>query len=392
MTARSPNRLKNTTPPKKPLSILRLVRATWPRPGGKRNCVMNAINHSAAAPNMDRKDPLARRLLKLIGAENLSLMIALAIMVALICSQTEFFFSARNILNIGQNMAVMGLIAVGMTLVIVSAGLDISVGSIAGCASVVCALMVSQAGTVLGGVAFGIGIGAILGLINATIINYLRVNPVVATLATFSAFRGVAFLIAPGGRPVGALDPNLAWLGSGRILQIGSFPGLPVAFIILIIAAIAGHFIMTSTVFGRSIYSMGGNPAAARLAGIKLTRMRFIIYAISGALSGLAGVIVTARTSSGQPASGTQGLELEAITAVFLGGALLAGGKGTIMGTMLAVLLLATLSNGMNLLGIPTFYQLVAKGLLLVIAVAIGQWRLARAERRQARLAATGGN
>ncbi|WP_157832001.1 ABC transporter permease [Thalassospira marina] len=353
---------------------------------------MNAINHSAAAPNMDRKDPLARRLLKLIGAENLSLMIALAIMVALICSQTEFFFSARNILNIGQNMAVMGLIAVGMTLVIVSAGLDISVGSIAGCASVVCALMVSQAGTVLGGVAFGIGIGAILGLINATIINYLRVNPVVATLATFSAFRGVAFLIAPGGRPVGALDPNLAWLGSGRILQIGSFPGLPVAFIILIIAAIAGHFIMTSTVFGRSIYSMGGNPAAARLAGIKLTRMRFIIYAISGALSGLAGVIVTARTSSGQPASGTQGLELEAITAVFLGGALLAGGKGTIMGTMLAVLLLATLSNGMNLLGIPTFYQLVAKGLLLVIAVAIGQWRLARAERRQARLAATGGN
>lgn len=113
--------------------------------------------------------------------------------------------------------------------------------------------------------------------------------------------------------------------------------------------------------------------------------MRFYIYAISGALSGLAGVIVTARTSSGQPASGTQGLELEAITAVFLGGALLAGGKGTVFGTMLAVLLLATLSNGMNLLGIPTFYQLVAKGLLLVLAVAIGQWRLARSEKQQSK-------
>jgi ribose transport system permease protein/L-arabinose transport system permease protein len=230
-----------------------------------------------------------------------------------------------------------------------------------------------------------------LGVINATIITFLRVNPVVATLATFSAFRGIAFLIAPGGRPVGVLDPELAWLGSGRLLQAGEFPGIPVAFVILVIVAIGGHFLMSSTVFGRSIYSMGGNADAARLAGINLTRMKYAIYAISGALSGLAGVIVTARTSSGQPASGTQGLELEAITSVFLGGALLAGGKGTIVGSMLAVLLLATLSNGMNLLGIPTFYQLVAKGLLLVLAVAIGQWRLARSEKQQAKLTAAGG-
>lgn len=345
---------------------------------------------TAQAPS-DRQ-PLHQRFMQFVGAENLSLVIALIIMVALIASQTEFFFSARNLLNIGQNMAVVGLIAIGMTLVIVSAGLDISVGSIAGCASVVCALMVTQVGTVVGGVFFGVCIGIVLGLVNASIISLLRVNPVVATLATFSAFRGVAFLIAPDGRPIGVLDPTLALLGSGRLFQVGDFPGVPIAFIILIVVAIIAHFVMTSTVFGRSIYSMGGNPTAARLAGINLTRMRYYIYAISGALSGLAGVIVTARTSSGQPASGTQGLELEAITAVFLGGALLAGGKGTIVGTMLAVLLLATLSNGMNLLGIPTFYQLVAKGLLLVIAVAIGQWRIARSEKAQARLAASGGS
>ena len=328
-----------------------------------------------------------KRFINFVGSENLSLIIALIIMVALIASQTEFFFSPRNLLNIGQNMAVVGLIAVGMTMVIVSAGLDISVGSIAGCASVACALIVTQYGTVSGGVVVGIGFGALFGLINAVIISYLRVNPVVATLATFSAFRGIAFLIAPGGRPVGVLDPTLGFLGSGRIFQFEGFPGIPVAFLILVLVAVVAHFVMTSTVFGRAIYSMGGNPVAARLAGINLTRMRFYIYAISGALSGLAGVIVTARTSSGQPASGTQGLELEAITAVFLGGALLAGGKGTVMGTMLAVLLLATLSNGMNLLGIPTFYQLVAKGLLLVLAVAIGQWRLARDEKKQAKLA-----
>lgn len=333
---------------------------------------------------------IIKRVTSFIGAENLSLIIALVIMVALITTQTEFFFSARNLMNIGQNMAVVGLIAVGMTLVIVSAGLDISVGSIAGCASVVCALMVTQLDTVIGGTAAGMGIGVILGLINATIISVLRVNPVVATLATFSAFRGIAFLIAPGGRPVGVLDPTLAWLGSGRLFQTADFPGVPVAFLLLIIVACVAHFVMTSTVFGRSIYSMGGNPVAARLAGINLNRMRYAIYAISGALSGLAGVLVTARTSSGQPASGTQGLELEAITAVFLGGALMAGGKGTIVGSMLAVLLLATLSNGMNLVGIPTFYQLVAKGLLLVLAVAIGQWRLARSEKHQSKLAAAG--
>lgn len=335
-----------------------------------------------------RPENLLLRITRFVGAENLSLIIALLILVTVIGAQTEFLFSSRNLFNIAQNMAVVGLIAVGMTLVIVSAGLDISVGSIAGCASVVCALIVTGVGSVAGGLAGGIAIGLVLGLGNALIINYLRVNAVVATLATMSAFRGVAFLIAPEGRPVGVLDPTFALLGSGRFLQVGDFPGIPIAFAILVGVAVVAHFGMSSTVFGRSVYSMGGNPAAARLAGINLNRMRLWIYAISGALSGLAGVIVTARTSSGQPASGTQGLELEAITAVFLGGALLAGGKGTIVGSMLAVLLLAVLSNGMNLLGIPTFYQLVAKGLLLVLAVAIGQWRMALAESRQARLTA----
>lgn len=327
--------------------------------------------------------------LALIGAENLSLLIALVILVAIIASQDGNFFTARNLFNIGQNMAVTGIVAVGMTIVIVSSGLDISVGSIAGCASVAVGLMVTGVGSIAGGIAAGVALGAGLGLVNASIINYLRVNPVVATLATLSAFRGVAFLLAPDGKPIGVLDQTFAQLGSGRILQVAGFPGVPIAFAILLVVAVLGHLVLSSTVFGRSVYSMGGNPAAARLAGIDLNRMRLAIYTISGALAGLAGVIITARTSSGQPLSGT-GLELEAITAVFLGGALLAGGKGTVMGTMLAVLLLAVLSNGMNLLGIPTFYQLVAKGLLLVVAVAIGQWRMALAERRQSRATAGG--
>lgn len=352
----------------------------------KRN--MAEIMSSEELPGRSKTKSGLQTALGFIGPENLSLIIALAVLVAMIASQTPYFFEPRNLMNIGMNLSVVGILGVGMTIVIVSSGLDISVGSIAGAASVVSAMMVTMAGTVPGGVLAGVAMGAVLGMLNAVIINWLRVNPVVATLATFSAYRGLAFLIAPGGRPIGVLDQDFAWLGSGRVLEAGAFPGVPVSLIMLTLIAVVGHFVLGSTVFGRSVYAMGGNPAAARLAGVNLNRMRFYIYSISGALAGLAGILVTARTSSGQPASGTQGLELEAITAVFLGGALLAGGKGTVVGTMLAVLLLATLSNGMNLLGIPTFYQLVAKGFLLVVAVAIGQWRVTRAERAQARAAA----
>jgi len=351
--------------------------------------MMTNMSSSSIQPTTSG-NPL-KAITRFVGAENLSLIIALVLLVALIASQTPFFFAPRNLMNIGMNLSVVGLLGVGMTIVIVSGALDISVGSIAGVASVVSAMLVTYAGTVFGGVAFGVLAGALLGVVNAAIITYLRVNAVVATLATLSAYRGLAFLIAPEGRPIGVLDQNFAWLGSGRILEGGGFPGIPVSLLLLIVIAAIGHFVMSSTVFGRSVYSMGGNPAAARLAGINLNRMKFYIFTISGALAGLAGVLVTARTSSGQPASGTQGLELEAITAVFLGGAILAGGKGTVVGTMLAVVLLATLSNGMNLLGIPTFYQLVAKGFLLVVAVAIGQWRMARAEKAQARAAAATG-
>lgn len=350
---------------------------------------MTNVSHQTTEARSVGSNPL-KVIARFIGAENLSLMIALVLLVALIASQTPFFFAPRNLMNIGMNLSVVGLLGVGMTIVIVSGALDISVGSIAGVASVVSAMLVTYVGTVVGGIGAGILAGATLGVVNAAIISYLRVNAVVATLATLSAYRGLAFLIAPEGRPIGVLDQDFALLGSGRVFEGGGFPGIPISLLLLVGIALVGHFVMSSTVFGRSVYSMGGNPAAARLAGINLTRMRFYIFTISGALAGLAGVLVTARTSSGQPASGTQGLELEAITAVFLGGAILAGGKGTIFGTMLAVVLLATLSNGMNLLGIPTFYQLVAKGFLLVVAVAIGQYRMAHAERAQARAAMSG--
>jgi ribose/xylose/arabinose/galactoside ABC-type transport system permease subunit len=244
----------------------------------------------------------------------------------------------------------------------------------------------------------GIIAGALCGVINGLIVTRLRVNPIIATLGTLAAFAGFAFLIAPDGKPVGVLtQPEFTWLAQGRFLTSvavptlggGKWTGIPVLTVILVIVAVLVHIIMTYTDFGRAIYAIGGNATAARLAGINISRVRTLMYMLSGGIAGLAGVLLTARTTSGNPVNGT-GLELQAITAVFLGGAATAGGKGTIFGTFLAVILVGVLNNGMNLLGFNTFVQRIALGFLLVAAVAISQWRQARAERARTQIAGRG--
>jgi ribose/xylose/arabinose/galactoside ABC-type transport system permease subunit len=245
-------------------------------------------------------------------------------------------------------------------------------------------------------VAAGIIAGCLAGVVNGLIVTVLRVNPIIATLGTLAAFSGVAFLLAADGKPIGVLtQPEFTWLAQGRFLTNAHIPtlggskwtGIPVLTVILILVAIFVHILMTYTDFGRAIYAIGGNATAARLAGINLSRVRVLMYVLSGGIAGLAGVLLTARTTSGNPINGT-GLELQAITAVFLGGAATAGGKGTVVGTFLAVILVGVLNNGMNLLGFNTFVQRVALGLLLIAAVAISQWRQARAERARTRIAA----
>jgi ribose/xylose/arabinose/galactoside ABC-type transport system permease subunit len=326
-----------------------------------------------------------------IGVENLSLLIALGCVVAIIAAQTDKFFLPQNLLNsLGQNIAVLGLVAVGQTVIIVAAALDISVGSIAGVASVVAAIVVGETGAMQLGLAAGILAGLVAGLVNGLIITLFRVNSIIATLGTLAAFKGLAFLIAPDGKPVGVgTEPTFTWLGSGRFFQFDGFVGVPVLLVILVVVALAVHLLMRYTTFGRSIYAIGGNPKAAHLAGIDIRRVQLTMFAMSGAIAGLAGVLITARTTAGNPNNG-QGLELQAITAVFLGGAATSGGKGTVVGTILAVLLIGVLQNGMNLLGVNTFYQDVARGLLLIGAVAISQWRSARAERVRVRAASAG--
>jgi ribose transport system permease protein/L-arabinose transport system permease protein len=318
------------------------------------------------------------------------------------------FFSWQNLWNsLAQAIVIVGLLAVGQTMVIIAGALDISVGSIASIGSVVAASVLVGVGTVgalhilprnsvFFAVLGGMLAGAIAGLINGLIVTKLRVNATIATLGTLAAFAGFAFLLAPEGKPIGVVtQPAFTWLAQGRLLTWLPIPplggsrwtGIPVLTIIFLVVALLIHVVMTYTDYGRAIYAIGANATAARLAGINLTRVRVLMYVLSGSIAGLAGVLLTSRTTSGNPINGT-GLELQAITAVFLGGAATAGGKGTIFGTFLAVILVGILNNGMNLLGFNTFAQRVALGLLLVAAVAVSQWRQARAEHVRTQIAA----
>jgi len=357
---------------------------------------------------------LLARALGFVGADNLSLIFALILLIFLITVASGWFGMAggakfvtwQNLMNsLAQAIVIVGLLAIGETVVIIAGALDISIGSIASIGSVVAASVLVGTGTVgamhifpvgntFVAVLAGILAGVIAGAINGAIVTALRVNPTIATLGTLAAFAGFAFLLAPDGKPIGVVtQPDFTWLAQGRFLTDVAIPklggsnwtGIPVLTVILVLVAILINIVMRYTDFGRAIYAIGGNATAARLAGINTSRVRVIMYMISGGIAGLAGVLLAARTTSGNPINGN-GLELQAITAVFLGGAATAGGKGTIFGTFLAVIMVGVLNNGMNLLGFNTFTQRVALGFLLVAAVAVSQWRQSQAEKARQRV------
>ena len=311
-----------------------------------------------------------RRILDVVGVQNVSLLIALVLLVAFVGTQNSNFFFARNIATIGTTITIVGILAVVQTVVMLLGGLDISVGSQAGLTSVACAMIFMATGSPWLAIACTLVIGAAAGLFNGIVIIYGRVNAVIATLATFAAYRGLANVIS-NGRAQGytGVDAVFIFLARGNIL------GIPVLIWILLLVALAIQLMLRYTDVGRNIYAIGGNAIAARLAGIALNRYILGCYVLVGVVAALAGILLTARTGSGQPTSGSQGLELRSITAAALGGCSLQGGRGTIVGTILAVILLGVLENGLIILDVNSFYQDIAQGALLVIAVVIQQRR-----------------
>ncbi|MBI4924152.1 MAG: ABC transporter permease [Devosia nanyangense] len=308
-----------------------------------------------------------------VDVHNISLIVALVVLCIIFGSlRGDVFFSSRNLLNIGLAVTILGVLAMSQTVVIVAGGLDVSVGSTVGLATVATAMVAQSSGSAALAVVAGLVVGTLCGIVNGIIITYGRVNAVIATLGTMAIFRGVAFILSDG-QSISIFDEQFRFMGNGIVL------GFPFPLWILATTAIVFQIFLSQSIAGRNVYAIGGNPVVARFSGIKVNRYKVAIYAMSGFAGGLGGIILAARTGSGQPISGSQGLELEAITAAVLGGCALQGGRGTIVGAVLGVLIIGVLNNGMILTAVPTFYQLLAKGALLILAVLVAEYRLNRA-------------
>jgi ribose/xylose/arabinose/galactoside ABC-type transport system permease subunit len=280
------------------------------------------------------------------------------------------FFSVANAVNIALSIAVTGILAVGMTAVILTGGIDLSVGSVVALAGVAAAMAATH-----GSVVFPIGVALIVGLltgvVNGTLIAWLKVPAFVATLAMLTIARGLAFIISSG-RSIGGLPPSFGVLGRSLVA------GIPAPVLIMAAVMIAGAFTLNRTVFGRHVYATGGNPDAAWLAGIDTRRVIWLVYILNGVLVGLSGLTLASRLGAGVPNSGLQ-YELDVIAAVVVGGTSLTGGRGTIGGTAWGAIFIGVLTNGLNLANIDPYVQKIALGVVIVGAVIADQMSRRRA-------------
>nr|WP_157669362.1 ribose ABC transporter permease [Chitinibacter sp. GC72] len=289
--------------------------------------------------------------------------LALLVLVAGLAITSPDFMTVGNLLNVFRQVSINALIAFGMTLVILLGGIDLSVGSILALSSVLTALMLSHGVDPVVAASVGILAGAGMGMINGVIISKGKVAPFIATLGMMTILRGLSLVFSEG-RPITGLNSDFfAMLGGGYVAGF-----IPVPVILMLVMFAVFWFVLKRTVFGRHVYAVGGNEEAAALSGIKTDRIKIWVYTLSGAMAATAGMILTSRLNSAQPTAGT-GYELDAIAAVVLGGTSLTGGRGWIFGTLVGALLIGILNNGLNLLGVSSFYQQVIKGVVILLAV-----------------------
>lgn len=272
------------------------------------------------------------------------------------------FLTADNLFNLGSQTSVNAVMAVGVTLVIITAGIDLSVGSVAALSGVTGVLLMAQFGLhPVVGILGGIAIGAVAGLVNGVLVAGVGLPPFIATLGMLSVARGIVLIMTGAVAVFGAPD-------AFRLLGQGEIGVLPIPILVIVLVAVAGHFMLKRTRLGRYAYVMGSNIEAARLSGVPVRRYITYVYVLSGALAGLGGMIAASRIDSGQPNFG-DGLELDVIAAVVIGGASLMGGRGTVLGSLIGAFLVAVIRNGAVQLDINTFYQNVLIGLIIWLAV-----------------------
>ena len=307
---------------------------------------------------------------------NPGLVAALVVVFIFLSIWSPFFLTPSNIANILKAVVVVGIASAGETVVIISGGFDLSVGSTMAAAGMLAAwLLESGAGIPIAFLA-AILMGILVGIVNGTIISYFHINPLITTLGMLSIVRGLAFVIS-GGREIVVKDEAWLELGKGALLEDTVEPGIPWIVIIAIATFLVIGLAMPRTPFGRYAYAIGSNIRAARLSGVSVNRWRLSFYVVCGTTAALAGLVLTARTGSARVLS-SQTFELDVITAVILGGASLSGGRGTLWGTLIGLLLIGVINNGMILSQVPAFWQLVVKGSILLAAVLYDEFRRQR--------------
>ena len=317
------------------------------------------ISPTPAGLSLRHRDltPLIARLAPLGGL--LILILVMAVFV-------PGFFTMHNLTNVARQVSINAIIASGMTLIIITAGIDLSVGSLVALTGCIAMIVLNATDSDVLGVGVGIAVGGLAGAMNGSLVAFLRLPAFVVTLGGLTIFRGLALTVT-NGQPIIRFEGVYQWLGQGVLL------GLPVPVWAMIVVVIAIHLLLSRTAFGAHLYAVGGNETAARLSGVRVQLVKFMAYVIGGLLTGLAGMILMARLSSAQPASGEM-FELDAIAAVVLGGTSLSGGRGMVWGTLIGALIIGILNNSLNLLGVSSFYQLVAKGMIILLAVFVDQW------------------
>lgn len=311
-----------------------------------------------------------RRMASLLGKPWSGVAVLLVFYIGLIIVfslLSPFFLSVRNMLSIGQNIAFVGLMAAAGTPLIIAGGLDLSVAAIAGLTGVAISLLQGAGLDIWVAVALSLVMAACIGVVNGLFTTRLRLNPLIVTLGMMSIVSGLS-LVLTGGLTRPMMFPTFNWIGQGR------FGGVPIPLIIMAITFVVLWVVLTRTRFGRFVYASGGNAEAARLIGIPVDRTLLILYAVSALSGAMAGIILCAMLGAAAPTSAGQYL-LTVIAAIILGGTSLNGGRGSVWGTLLAILILGTLNNGLTLMNVSSFWQDVTRGVVLMLAVSLDQIR-----------------
>ena len=299
----------------------------------------------------------------MLRARQFGTVIGLAVLCAVLWALTPHFLTVSNLLNIAQQTSINAIVAVGMTFVIISGGIDLSVGSIVALAGVALGAMLQTGYPLPVALAASLAAGTACGMLNGALVSVGGLPPFIATLGMMSAARGTA-LVFTEGRPISGFDDGF------RVLATGSIGFVPAPVVVMIVVYVVAHIVLTRTTFGRYTYAIGGNEEATRLSGVAVRFHKTLIYGTSGLISAVAAIVLTARLNSAQPIAGMM-YELDAIAATVIGGTSLMGGQGTLAGTLVGALIMGVLRNGLNLLGVSSFLQQIVIGVVIVSAVLV---------------------